>query len=92
MSLLFANIEAAHAGLIHQIKLYIHHEFTNLQVILFLGTLFSFSFVGYIIVTPVSIGKEKLIWLTSFSFQKDSFESKRKFIVKTDRILTTKQS
>lgn len=88
VSLLFANIEAAHAGLIHKFKLYIHHEFANWQVLLIVSGFFMFGFLTYIIATPISIGKQRLIWLTSFSFQKDSFESKRKFITKTGNILS----
>lgn len=87
VALLFANIEAAHAGLVHKLKLYIHHEFSDWQFLLILIGFISFGLLTYIIATPVSIGKQKLIWLTSFSYSRDSFESKRKFVAKTGNIL-----
>ncbi len=92
VGLLFANIEAAHAGLIHKLKLYIHHEFTDWQFLLALAGTLLFGFLTYIIATPVSIGKQKLIWLTSFSYNKGSFDSKRKFITKAGNILNNKRS
>ena len=87
VGLLFANIEAAHAGLVHKLKLYIHHEFTDWQFILILTLAFFVGFLTYIIATPVSIGKQKLIWPTTFSYHKGTFESKRKFITKAGNIL-----
>lgn len=88
VTMLFANIEAAHAGLVHKLKLYIHHEFATWQFVLILCALMLLSFISYIVLTPVSIGKQKLILLTSFSFTKDSFDAKRKFVTKTGNILS----
>ena len=87
LAMLFVNIEAAHAGLIHKLKLFIHHEFETWQFILILGSISCLSFLTYIVLTPVAIGKQKLIMLTSFTFKKGSFDSKRKFVVKTGQIL-----
>jgi len=92
VAMLFANIEAAHAGLVHKLKLYIHHEFATWQFVLVLAGLMLFSFLAYIIITPVSIGKQKLIFLTSFSFTKASFDSKRKFVAKTGNILNNNKA
>lgn len=87
-AMLFANIEAAHAGLVHKLKLYIHNEFETWQFLLIIGLLLFTSLLTYIIITPVVIGKQKLIFLGSFTHQKDSFQSKRKFVSKTGQILS----
>jgi hypothetical protein len=90
VALLFANIEAAHAGLIQKFKLYIHHEFSNFQILFSMSIIFFFGLLIFIITTPVTIGKEKLIWLGSYTFKKETFNSRRKFIAKTDLILSKK--
>jgi hypothetical protein len=69
--MLFLNIEAAHAGLVHKVKLYILHEFTDFQLIYIFAGVFLLAFFLYIIAMPVNIGKEKRVWFidqdTSFS-------------------------
>lgn len=91
IGLLFLNIEAAHAGLIGKLKVYIHHEFTDLQFFYLLLTLGGISFLMYVIFTPVVIGKKKWNWLTYYSYApgKPNFQHKRETIRKIEEILAS---
>lgn len=92
VSLLFLNIEAAHAGLIGKIKIYIHHEFTDLQLAYSLFSLGAIGFILYVIFAPVEIGKQKRAWLSYYSYSpsRHKYQSKRDSIRKIEEILTNK--
>lgn len=89
VSLLFLNIEAAQAGLIHKFKLYIRHEFSDYQMVYLSAGLVFFGFLSYVIFTPVLIGKEKWAWLSYYSYNpnRHDYQSKRDVIKKISGIL-----
>jgi hypothetical protein len=92
VSLLFLNIEAAQAGLIHKLKIYIRHEFTEWQLIYILGGMGLFGILSYIIFTPVLIGSEKWAWYKYFTFNpvRPKYQDKRHVVKKIAGILTQK--
>jgi hypothetical protein len=89
VSLLFVNIEAAQAGLIHKVRIYIRHEFSDYQLFYFLSALLFFGFLSYIIFTPVLIGKQKWAWLSYYSYTpgRHDYQSKRDVVKKISTIL-----
>ena len=89
VALLFINIEAAQAGLIHKFKIYIRHEFSDYQLVYFVAGFLFFSFLSYIIFTPVLIGKEKWAWLSYYSYNpnRHDYQSKREMVQKISGIL-----
>jgi len=92
VSLLFLNIEAAHAGLVHKLKIYIRHEFTEWQLFYILGGIALFGVLSYIIFTPVLIGSEKWAWYKYFTFNPvhQKYQDKRDVVKKISGILTHK--
>jgi hypothetical protein len=74
VALLFINIEAAHAGLIHKFKLYITHEFPDWQLIFISTGLLTAGFLTYVLAVPVSIGRGRRIWFTD-----DDLDAVKKF-------------
>lgn len=91
VSLLFVNIEAAQAGLIHKMKIYIRQEFSDYQLLYFFCALLFFGFFSYIIFTPVLIGKQKWAWLSYYSYipGRHDYQSKRDVVKKISTILKT---
>lgn len=93
VGMLFLNIEAAHAGLLGKFKVYIHHEFSDLQ--LFYTLLFTslFAFIVYVIFTPVVIDKRKWAMLSYYSYKpsRHNFQSKKDTIRKIEEILTNRK-
>ena len=89
ISLLFLNIEAAHAGLIHKLKSYIRLEFTDFELFYIFGGSLSLAFLGYVIFTPVLIGNKKWAWLNYYSYQpnRHDYQSKRDMVKKISGIL-----
>jgi hypothetical protein len=89
VGLLFINIEVAQAGLIHKIKIYIRHEFSDYQVVYIMIGLLLLGFLSYVIFTPVLIGKQKSAWLSYYSYasQKPDYQNKRLTIKKISGIL-----
>jgi hypothetical protein len=89
VSLLFVNIEAAQAGLVHKVKIYIRHEFSDYQLVYFISAMAIIGFLSYIIFTPVHIGKRKWAWLTYYSYSptRHDYQSKRDVVKKIAVIL-----
>jgi len=89
VSLLFVNIEAAQAGLIHKVKIYIRHEFSDYQLMYFICSMLFLGLLSYIIFTPVLIGKQKWAWLSYYSYtpNRHDYQSKRDMIKKISTIL-----
>ena len=89
VALLFLNIEAAQAGLIHKLKIYIRHEFADFQLLYLVVGLLVTGFLGYIIFTPVLIGNQKWSWLNYSSFppSRNNYSSKKDSIAKISQIL-----
>lgn len=89
VSLLFLNIEAAHAGLVHKLKNYIRLEFTDIELFYIFGGSLSLAFLGYVIFTPVHIGNKKWAWLNYYSYQpnRHDYQSKRVMVKKISGIL-----
>lgn len=77
--LLFVNIEAAQAGLVHRIKLFINNEFPPNQFVFLIICASFFIFVAYVVLAPVNIGKEKRAWLDYYRIQpkKRSYQHRR---------------
>ena len=92
VGLLFLNIEAAQAGLVHKLKLYISHEFTESQLYYMLGGVMVFGVLSYIIFTPVLIGSEKWAWYKYFTFNpvQQKYQDKRQMVKKISGILNQK--
>jgi hypothetical protein len=89
VALLFLNIEAAHAGLVQKIKIYIRHEFPNDQLLFIVSSILFLGCLGYILFAPVLIGKEKWAWLNYYSYQpnRHDYQNKRMSIKKISSIL-----
>lgn len=89
VSLLFINIEAAQAGLLHKFKAYIRTELTDFQLVYILLGLLALSFIGYVIFTPVLIGKEKWAFLSYYSYNPamNRYQNKRLTVRKIASIL-----
>lgn len=89
VGLLFINIEAANAGLIHRFKAYIRHELSDYQIFYSLLFILALSFIGYVIFTPVLIGKEKWGFLSYYSYNPTakSYHNKRLLVRKISDIL-----
>jgi hypothetical protein len=92
--MLFLNIEAAHAGLVHKLKIYITHEFSDYQLLYIVSGLLIFGCLTYIVFTPVSIGKEKWMWYHYFTntSKRHDYQSKRQLVKKISGILNTQIS
>lgn len=69
VSLLFLDIEAAHAGLIQKFRVFILQEFPGYQWLYLSIALLSAGFLAYVVFTPVVIGKEKWAWLNVPDYQ-----------------------
>lgn len=89
VGLLFLNIEAAQAGLIHKFKIYIRHEFSDFQLIYFIGGILIFGFLSYVVFMPVPIGREKWALFSYYSYNpgRHGYQSKRVSIKKISGIL-----
>jgi hypothetical protein len=91
VGMLFLNIEAAHAGLVYKLKALISHEFPDYGFVYLTAGLLIFGMLSYIIFTPVSIGKERLMWYHYFSSDpgRHDYQSKRAMVKKISVILKT---
>ena len=91
---LFLNIEAAHAGLVGKLKLYINHEFSDSQLTYTLLCLAALSFISYVIFTPVVIGKQKWAWLTYYTYSpsRPNYQGKKDSVRKIEEILTNRKN
>src|SRR5687767_1720255 len=94
VSMLFLNIEAAQAGLVSKLKLYIQSEFPPQQLALILMAFFTVAIFSYIIFTPLSINNEKWSWYNYFSFQPErgSYRNKRILVKRINHILVQKKN
>ena len=93
VSMLFLNIEAAQAGLVNKLKLYIQAEFPPHQLALILFIIFTVSAFCYIIFTPLSINNERWSWYNYFSFQPQNrtYRNKRVLVKRISTILTQRK-
>lgn len=87
---LFLNIEAAHAGLVHKFKVYIHQEFPGYQFVYILGALVALAFFLYIVFTPAF--KDKGRFAGSGYYPQPTYHSKRLRVKKIADILRAPQS
>ena len=90
VALLFINIEAANAGLISKLKLYIHHEFSMTELFYYSLGLITLSFVSYVIAAPVSIGREKASWMNYYRYSPLKYQYKRETVRKITEILSNR--
>src|SRR5258706_1659733 len=93
VSMLFINIEAAHAGLVHKFRLYISHEFSNLQLFYLSAGLLTFSCLIYIVFSPLPIGKAKWSWFSYYSYNpaRNHYQNKRSAVKRISGILKNAQ-
>ncbi len=89
VGLLFINIEAAQAGLVTKLKLYIRHEFSSFEFYYYAVILIAMGFLTYVIVTPVVIGKQKSVWLNYYSYStgRYNYQNKRNAVKRISQIL-----
>ena len=86
VSMLFLNIEAAQAGLVTRLRLYISSEVPPHQLMFTLICLSVVFIFAYIIFTPLHINNERWPWYNYFSFQPESTSfRKKKMVVKRIR-------
>ncbi|MBX3164941.1 MAG: hypothetical protein KF900_10720 [Bacteroidetes bacterium] len=85
VSLLFLNIEAAQAGLIHKFKVYIGQEFSGQLLFYTLGITFTIASLGYIMYAP-AFKEEKA--KTFRERLKNDFQSQKERVRKISQILT----
>jgi hypothetical protein len=89
VGLLFLNIEAAQAGLIHKFKAIIMHELSDYQLIYISMGFAACGFLLYVMLTPVSIGNQKSVWLDYFpnNPNKSQFQNKKDLVKRISVIL-----
>jgi hypothetical protein len=89
VSLLFINIEAAQAGLVHKLRLYIRHEFSETQLIYWTVCVLALSSLLYIIFSPLPIGQEKWSWFHYYTYnpKRSSFHRKRAAVTRISKML-----
>jgi hypothetical protein len=94
VSMLFLNIEAAHAGLVTKLRLYIQAEFPPQHLLFLTFGLFSLGLFAYVVFTPLRINNERLTWLNYFASgtDKNSMRHKRLFVKRTSDILLEKKA
>ena len=89
VGLLFINIEAAQAGLIHKFKAIILHEFPDYQLVYLSLGLGAIGFFMYVLLTPVSIGSQKSVWLDYFPNNRNQsqYQNKKDLVKRISVIL-----
>jgi hypothetical protein len=89
VSLLFINIEAAQAGLVHKFKRIILNEFPDYQIVYLTIAVFFVGFIIYVMFAPVRIGNQKSIWLDYFPSKSNlnDYQNKRAQVKKISIIL-----
>jgi hypothetical protein len=89
VSMLFINIEAAQAGLVHKFRIYIHQEFPDNQFLFITFSLLFIACLSYVLFAPVLINKQKWGWLNYYSYQpgRQDYQSKRMSVKKISDIL-----
>ena len=89
VAMLFLNIEAAQAGLVYKLKLYISHQFPDYDLLFVSGGLFVLGFFSYVLFAPVIIGNEKWAWLNYYYYQprRNKYSNKRASVRKISNIL-----
>ncbi len=89
VGLLFLNIEAAQAGLVHKFKLFIRTELSDSQLLYTIGALGLTGFLIYIIFSPVRIGHEKWSWLNYYTYnpRRQNYHNKRLIVSRISGIL-----
>lgn len=94
VSLLFLNIEAAHAGLIHKLRIYISHELSPVQMYYICAVTLIIGFLAYVVFSPILIGNQKWAWHNYFTFNpgRNSYQSKRHMVKKISVILSHKEN
>lgn len=87
VSLLFLNIEAAQAGLIHKFKTYLGREFSGYQLFYIVGATFAVAALAYIIYAP-AFKEDKT--KTFRERLKDDFHSQKARVKKISGFLNNK--
>lgn len=87
VGMLILNIEAAHAGITHRVKVLIRHEFTDFQLFYVLGGGLALGLLSYIIFTPAfkDAGRKGENYFRTYG--SESYGSKRLRIKKIEQIL-----
>ena len=93
VGMLFLNIEAAHAGLVGKVKLYIRAEFAPEQLTAIVAALLGLAVLGYVLFTPVRINNERRRWLNYFSHSnhRKSMRHRRQFVARINHVLVERR-
>lgn len=78
LSLLFINIEAAQAGLIRRFRVFLHAEFPDSHFGVWILTAFLFTFLAYVVFSPLKIGSERWNWLKMYRYNPNTLSFKKK--------------
>ena len=90
VSMLFLNIEAAQAGLVGKLKLYIAAELPHWLLVMLLGSALLLIPVLLVIFTPLYINNQRLVWHSYFTFHPDlsRFAARRRSVNRIRETLT----
>ena len=94
VGLLVLNIEAAHAGITHKFRVFIHHELSDFQLLyVSLGAL-TLSFFAYIIFMPAFKNKPSYATGSTYfpNYQLNTYQDKRERVKKILEILKSSES
>lgn len=89
VAMLFLNIEAAQAGLIQRLRVFVDHEFPNQPIRLWVLAGVLTGLLLYVIFSPIVIGREKWTWIKLFRFQPTTrnYRKKRASITRISEVL-----
>ncbi len=94
VGLLVVNIEAAHAGITHKVKVLIGNELSDFQLFYTIGVALSLALLGYIIFTPAfkEKGKSSLAGTYREQYGTHTFKVRRNRIRKISHILSNPEA
>lgn len=94
LGLLVLNIEAAHAGITHKVKVLITSELSDFQLFYLGGGALSLALLSYIIFTPAfkEKGKSSLAGTYLENYSRHTFHMRRNRIRKISHILSNSEA
>lgn len=78
VALLFINIEVAQAGLIRRFRVFLHTEFPNSHLGLWILSAILLIFMAYVVFSPLKIGTERWNWLKMYRYNPSTVTFKKK--------------
>lgn len=94
VGLLVLNIEAAHAGITHKFRAFIHHELSDFQLLYVSLGLLSLSLLGYIIFMPAFKNKRSFATGSVYfqNYNLNAYQNRRERVKKISEILKSSES